>query len=79
MDDSERLLISIKLMVKNNTKQNTDLREFIPEMFYLPDLYFNKNEINFGQSNSKTINDLIINEEEEDSFAKYQYLRQLKD
>ena len=26
--------------------QKSDLREFIPEMFYLPDLFFNKNNIN---------------------------------
>ena len=79
MDQPDRLFISIEKMVENNTKESVDLREFIPEMFYLPDLYFNKNEINFGQSESGEINDLVIKDKNEDNSTRYQYLRTLKD
>ena len=52
MDDPDRLFISINKMVKENTTLEGDLREFIPEMYYFPDLFMNKNEINFGESTS---------------------------
>ena len=60
MDDPDRLFISINKMVIANTTLEGDLREFIPEMYYFPDLFMNKNEINFGESTSGKINDLLI-------------------
>ena len=81
MDSPDRLFISIKKMVEANTTLPGDLREFIPEMYYFPDLFMNKNEINFGESISGKINDLLINDinEDEDNITQYQFLTQLKD
>ena len=47
-DSSNRLFFSIKKTMENTLAQKSDLRELIPDMYYFPDLYFNKNECKFG-------------------------------
>lgn len=48
-DDPNRLFISIKNSFYNSTTQKTDLRELIPEFFYLPEMFRNINKLNMGK------------------------------
>ena len=60
LDIPERLFSSVSATFVNATSTKTDVRELIPEFFFLPDMFINDNKINLGQiSNKKTIERVI--------------------
>ena len=78
-DSPNRLLYSIQKSLENTLTQKSDLREFIPEMYSFPDLFFNKNEIKLGTlTNGEEIDNIIIEDSDEPDFAKYKYLEECK-
>ena len=48
-DDPNRLFISVKQSFYNSITQKTDVRELIPEFFYLPEMFRNINKLNMGK------------------------------
>ena len=71
--------ISLEKSLNDTLSQQSDLREFIPEMYYLPNLYFNKNQLKLGSlSTGEEIDDMFIKEKGEDNLVKYNYLKDLK-
>ena len=60
-DNPNRLFFSIKDTFFNISSQKSDLRELIPEFFYLPEMFMNINCLNFGSRvKGENINDVII-------------------
>ena len=58
-DDPNRLFISVKNSFYNSTTQKTDLRELIPEFFYLPEIFRNINKLNMGKlETGEEVNDV---------------------
>ena len=67
-DNPNRLFFSIQDTFNNISKQKSDLRELIPEFFYLPEMLMNINCLNFGKGvDGKYINDVIIPDEEDEN------------
>ena len=59
IDDSNRLFFSIKNTFYTCTSHKTDLRELIPEFFYLPEMLLNINDINLGiKEDGEKVNDV---------------------
>ena len=54
-DNPERLFLSVKNSFYNSITQKTDVRELIPEFFYLPEMFLNINELNLGNLEDGTI------------------------
>ena len=48
-DDPNRLFHSIESALKSTLSLKSDLREMIPELFYMLELFYNKNNILFGK------------------------------
>ena len=60
-DNPNRLFFSIEDTFYNISSQKSDLRELIPEFFYLPEMFINFNSINFHKrSNGDLVNDVIM-------------------
>jgi len=57
-DDQNRMFRSISKSFECATTQESDLRELIPEFFYLPEMFLNINNLNFGFDDK--INDVIL-------------------
>ena len=79
-DDPNRLFYSIKKTLFNTLTQRGDLRELIPEMFYFPPLFYNKNNVELKKlSNNKKI-DLVNIEEDFDggNLRKYIFLKDMR-
>lgn len=47
-DIADRLFYSLEDSFRCATEDNSDIRELIPELFYLPELFLNLNRENFG-------------------------------
>ena len=78
-DSPNRQFYFLKKSLENTLTQKSDLREFIPEMYYFPDLFFNYNNLKLGTlTNGEEINDLYIENPKEDNYTKYQYLAEFK-
>ena len=59
IDDSNRLFFSIKNTFYTCTSHKTDVRELIPEFFYLPEMLLNINDINLGiREDGSPVNDV---------------------
>ena len=59
-DDANRLFLSVEKSFYNSTSQKTDVRELIPEFFYLPEMFLNINDLNLGiEENVNKVNDVI--------------------
>ena len=52
-DKRERQFISIIESWKNCMNENTDVRELIPEFYFLPEMFVNINKINFGKNDEE--------------------------
>ena len=52
-DTPHRLFTSIVKTFKNASTQSTDVRELIPEFFYLPEMFLNLNDLNLGKFNNE--------------------------
>ena len=60
-DDPNRLFFSIEKLLFNISGQISDLRELIPEFYYLPEMYVNLNNLNFlSLQNGNKVDDVII-------------------
>ncbi|EPX74038.1 beige protein [Schizosaccharomyces octosporus yFS286] len=62
-DHADRLFYSIEQTWKSSSKENmADVRELIPEFFYLSEMFVNGNGFDFGsrQNETKPINDVIL-------------------
>ena len=60
-DNPNRLFYSIDETFNNISKQKSDLRELIPEFFYLPEMLVNINSINFNKrANGELVDDVIM-------------------
>ena len=59
-DNPDRLFLSVKNSFYNSTTQKTDVRELIPEFFYLPEMFLNINELNLGSLENGTIVDDVL-------------------
>ncbi|KAG5519106.1 hypothetical protein PMAC_002193 [Pneumocystis sp. 'macacae'] len=62
-DHADRLFYSIKKTWLSSSQENmTDVRELIPEFFYLPEFLVNSNNYNFGikQENNELIDSVIL-------------------
>ena len=82
-DKPDRVFRSIKKLIEGNTKNEGDIRELIPELYYLPEIYFNKNEFFFGKDeNGELVKDVKVtyndNDNDKDSILKYEYITSLK-
>jgi len=55
LDDPNRLFLSVSKSFTNSITQKTDIRELIPEFFYLPEMFLNVNDINLGNLEDNTI------------------------
>ena len=78
-DDPNRLFFSVKNATQQTFKQKADNREYIPEFYYLPDLFINKNEFFFGKNTAGTeVNNCYINSPEENNYKKYEFLANIK-
>ena len=55
LDDPNRLFLSVSKSFTNSITQKTDIRELIPEFFYLPEMFLNVNDINLGKLEDNTI------------------------
>ena len=78
-DDPNRLFSSVDKTLNSNMTQNSDLREMIPELFYLPELFQNKNEINFTNDKKNDIDNVTNNGDKYQDFDKYEFIVKLKD
>ena len=56
-DTPRRLFVSIEKAFKNATTQSSDVRELIPEFFYLPEMFLNINNLNMGNIDEKNLVD----------------------
>ena len=58
-DKPERMFLSVVNSFYNSTSQKTDVRELIPEFFYLPEMFININNLNLGAlENGQEVNDV---------------------
>ena len=48
-DNPNRLFFAIDCSINNTLSQKSDLREFIPELFYFYELFINKNNLQFNE------------------------------
>ena len=55
LDDPNRLFLSVVKSFSNSISQKTDVRELIPEFFYLPEMFLNINDINLGKQEDNSI------------------------
>ena len=58
-DQPDRLFISVESSFYNSVTQKTDVRELIPEFFYLPEIFLNINDLNMGTlENGEVVSDI---------------------
>ena len=59
-DNPDRLFLSVDNSFYNSVTQTTDVRELIPEFFYLPEMFLNINKLNLGTlENGTTVNNVL--------------------
>ena len=70
-DNPNRLFSSIENTFNNMLKQKSDLRELIPEFYYLPEMFMNINGFNFqANSDNLQVNNVLISKELIDNFLR---------
>ena len=76
---ANKLFYSIKKTMENTLSKKYDLREIIPEMYYFPDLFSNKNELKFEKLiNGEEIDNVLFNDENGEQYSKYEFLTYLR-
>ncbi len=64
-DEPGRLFFSVEYILNNTMTNKSDLREMIPEFYYMIELFYNKNNFSFGKlSNKRTIDNVLIKEDD---------------
>ena len=59
-DSPDRMFLSVEKSFESSTSQKTDVRELIPEFFYLPEMFINANKLNLGlKEDEQEVNDVI--------------------
>ena len=76
-DKRERQFISIIDSWKNCMNENTDVRELIPEFYFLPEMFINLNKINFDKN--EKLNENEINNENKNKEEDFEYPKWSKD
>ena len=69
MDDPNRLFLSVMKSFNNSISLKDDVRELIPEFFYLPELFLNINDINLGKQEDNSIVYNVITPCEDNSYS----------
>lgn len=60
-DHADRTFHSIHTSWKNCQRDTSDVKELIPEFFYLPEMFLNQNDFNMGQTyDKKNVNDVEL-------------------
>ena len=59
-DKPDRLFCSIQTSFFNSATQKTDLRELIPEFYYLPEMFRNLNNLNMGIKENNELVDHVL-------------------
>ena len=60
-DNPDRIFHSLKESYQNALNDHADVREIITEFFFLPELFLNKNKINFGKrQDNQDVDDVIL-------------------
>lgn len=59
-DNPQRQFISMESAFHNSMTQATDIRELLPEFFYLPETFININKINFGNIENSPVEDVHL-------------------
>jgi len=89
-DDPNRLFYSIPKAMKNTLSQKSDYREMIPELFYMPELFENGNDLELNKiSDGQNIDNVKFsnilnssdgnNTENCESFQKYRFLSDMRE
>ena len=82
-DDPNRCFYSIESTLLSNLSDKSDLREMIPELYYMIELFYNKNNILFEKlKNGDKIDDVLIKSDEKieldinrrENYAKFLFL-----
>jgi uncharacterized protein (DUF2344 family) len=59
-DDANRLFLSVNKSLYSSITQKTDVKELIPEFFYMPEMFLNVNKLNLGvEENGNKVNNVI--------------------
>ena len=80
-DSPNRIFYSTQRTFENTLAQKSDLRESIPEMYYLPEMFENKNQLNLGTINEdEEIDNISFNDNENDNkeYSKYEFLEKFR-
>ena len=78
-DDPNRLLISVNKSFEGSSSHEGDVRELIPEFFYLPEIFINKNNLDLkikSKNNTNKSNDVILPKWADNN--KYIFITKLK-
>lgn len=61
LDNPDRVFCSLEESFYNALNDFSDVRELTPEHYYMPELFLNKNQVNFGtRQNGQKVNDVIL-------------------
>ena len=77
-DDPNRLFFDIEMSEKNSFIQKSDIKEIIPEFFYLPDFFYNINNINFFRKQINKEDDYVTTPINSLNLQSYSYTILLK-
>ena len=77
-DDPNRLFFDIEMSEKNSFIQKSDIKEIIPEFFYLPDFFYNINNINFFRNQINKEDDYVTTPINSLNLQSYSYTILLK-
>ena len=76
-DDPNRIFYSIEDCLNNNLSQKSDLREMIPELYYMIEIFYNKNDILFDDLNDgRKIDDVFLFEKQKIESNKFEIYSQ---
>ena len=76
-DNSNRLFFSVEATLKSSINLLSDLREMIPELFYMIEIFYNKNDLLFEDLNDgRKIDDVFLFEKQKIESNKFEIYAQ---